>query len=263
MVKLQKQSNINKLTTTKNLDKITIQFLMKINFHLNKKNLSLNEQMNTLIFGKYNHLYIFNIQKLIWYLKYFYYNLTSLFKERYNILIVNNINIKIFDEILKDTIFFNNNSKFKNYLNITGMVNNTWYNGLISNWKIVYDLINKIMNSQTNLTSKELKTKQILNSFKHRLASPSVPDLLLFFDINKKGLKESLKLNLPIISYTNNVTNSDNFLYYVLGNTKSLYSIEFILTLIELSIINSIYLEQKTFKLILLKKIYKLLKQGE
>ena len=53
------------LTSTQNLDKITIQFLMKINFHLNHKNLSINQQMNTLIFGKYNHLYIYNIQKLI------------------------------------------------------------------------------------------------------------------------------------------------------------------------------------------------------
>lgn len=259
----QKIQNTNSMNTTKNLDKITIQFLMKINFHLNQKNLSLNEQMNTLIFGKYNHLYIYNVQKLIWYLKYFFYNLTALFKERYNVLIVNNINITIFDEMLKNTVFFNQNSKFKNYLNITGIVNNNWYNGLISNWKIVYDLINKIMNNNSKLTSKQTKIKKILNSFKHRLSSPSVPDLLFFFDINKKGLKESLKLNLPIISYTNNISNSDNFLYYVLGNTKSIYSIEFILTMIELSIINSIYLEQKIFKLVLLKKIYKLLKQGE
>lgn len=249
------------LTSTQNLDKITIQFLMKINFHLNHKNLSINQQMNTLIFGKYNHLYIYNIQKLIWYLKYFFYNLTALFKERYNILIINNMKLSVLNDIFKNTIFFNHNTKFKNYLNIVGLVNNSWYNGLISNWKIVYELINKLNYNTTKLTNKQLKIKNILNNFKYRLSNPSVPDLLLFFDINKKGLKESLKLNLPIISYTDNISNSDNFLYYVLGNTKSIYSIEFILTLIELSVINSIYLEQKIFKLILLKKIYKILKK--
>ena len=249
--------NNNQLTIN-NINKLTIKYLIKINFHVNFNKLTSEHRLNYLFKGSVNNLYVYNVNKLIWILKYFFFNLINLFKTRQNILIISNININKFDNLLDNSIYHKNNINLKYYLNIISSINNVWYNGLISNWKVVYQLINKIFFSKKERYKSEryTKLKKILNSFEHRHYVPFIPDFILFLDINKKWLKETLRLNIPVLGLiSNNIYNINSFLYYIIGNTNSLYSFEFLFSLIELSILKSIYLEQKLFKLYIIKKI--------
>jgi len=96
---------------------------------------------------------------------------------------------------------------------------------------------------------------------KLRNFSSPIPDLVLFIGSNSKGLKESLKFNLPLLSFIDNNTNLNFFLYYALGNIKSFDSLNFLLNILELSVYKSIFIEQKTFRILILKKILNNLKQ--
>ena len=57
---------------------------------------------------------------------------------------VNNIKFKAFNNILKDLTIYKNQTKFNKFVNFIGIINNTWYNGIISNWKVIYNYCKKI-----------------------------------------------------------------------------------------------------------------------
>jgi len=243
------------------LNKLTINFLIKIDFYKTTNFLNPDTKINSIFIGKFKNHYLYDIQKIIWHLKYFFFNLVNLFKERYNIIVVNNIKFKAFNNILKDLTIYKNQTKFNKFVNFIGIINNTWYNGIISNWKVIYNLINKIFFDKKLNKSKYLKLKKIFDNLKLRNFSSPIPDLVLFIGSNSKGLKESLKFNLPLLSFIDNNANLNFFLYYALGNIKSFDSLNFLLNILELSVYKSIFIEQKTFRILILKKILTNLKQ--
>lgn len=244
-----------------NLNKLVVNFLIKIDFYKNVNSINSHSKINSLFFGKYKNFYLYNVNKMIWALRYFFFNLINFFNKRLNLLLVNNTNSKLFDNLLKLFLESKENNLMLKYINIIGFLDKSWYNGLISNWKIIYNLISKLFfYKQNNLKKKEISLKKILDGIKFRNINTVIPDSVLFLDKHEKALEESLSLNIPAIGFIDNTINPKYFLYYNINNLNSKHSLFFLLNIIELSIIKSIYNDQKLLKILILKKINDYLK---
>lgn len=58
-------NTLNKINNEYVLNKLTINFLIKIDFYKNFNSLNSETKINSLFFGKFNKYYLYNIQKII------------------------------------------------------------------------------------------------------------------------------------------------------------------------------------------------------
>ena len=262
-MKLWNVKKEKKIIYNKTLNNLTFELLIKKRFHFDFNFKETHKKMNSYIFGRRQNIIIYNIEKILWKMKYLFYNLTQLFFERNNFLIfATNQNIPFHDLINNFLTNINMDKSSYNKFILLGFLDKKWVNGIISNWTVIFKLISNL--------KKYIKTRQpakkykrllyYLQGLRRRWPHPIVPDFILTLDCDKKGVLESIKQNIPLLGFVNKKWDPQFFLYPILGNSNSLQSVKFFLNFLIFCLKQSFFKEQELLYLYILKKIKKLLK---
>lgn len=238
--------------------KFKLQHLIDNRLHIGHKQKNLEKKMNSYSFGFRHNVTILDLRKTLWSLNYLFYNLTELFYYRNNIFFVEtqgNIPLKsIMDDFETNHLVLSNN-----FIKNSGFIQQQWIQGLLSNWKIVFDTFK---NKKKSNTKQSLRWQNSLKGLKNKLNHPLLPDFLFICNINNNlGLKEVVKSKIPLMGLVDSNMNPEFFLYPFLGNNDSIESIKFCFSLLALSQKESMIQERKTLYYLVLLKIKQMLKK--
>tara|TARA_B100001109_G_scaffold21119_1_gene15143 strand:+ start:494 stop:1270 length:777 start_codon:yes stop_codon:yes gene_type:complete len=232
---------------------LTIQQLLEAGVHLGHKTLRWNPKMKKYIFGKRDSIHIIDLTQTL--------ELTKVALEKIYDVIKNNGKILFIStkkqaseaiaELAKDT-----NQYFVNY---------RWLGGMLTNWGTISNSIKKLekinldlVSENRGFTKKELLKMSIQRDKLQRslggiAAMKKIPELVFIIDTNYESLaiKESIKLNIPIIAVLDTNSDPDGINYPIPGNDDARRSIDLYCSLIKETIDNakkeapSIELEKK------------------
>ena len=241
---------------TKNL---TTNILINLKFHIGHDKDLTNIKMNSYIFGYKNNTSILHIEKIFWKLKYFYYNIIQIFEES-NTLFINSTKSQLPLDIYLTNINNNIFMRYKSYnkLYINGFLNKKWIYGILSNWQELLLKIKK--NKNKNIKSKKLQN--FLNIIKHKNNSLFFPDFILMLQQDKSALNEILRSRLPIFGLIDNADNPYFYNSFITANKSSFETIEFLFSILIISLKNNIFKEQNLFYKMLFYKIKNIIKKN-
>lgn len=238
---------------------LTINILINLKFHIGSNRYLTNIKTISYIFGYRNNISILHVEKSFWRLKYFYYNFIQFFEES-NTLFINSTKNQL---PLKNYLTnFNSNAliKYKSYnkLYINGFLNKKWIYGILSNWQELLLKIKK--NKNKNIKSKKLQN--FLNIIKHKNNSLFFPDFILMLQQDKSALNEILRSRLPIFGLIDNADNPYFYNSFITANKSSFETIEFLFSILIISLKNNIFKEQNLFYKMLFYKIKNIIKKN-
>ena len=220
---------------------LTIQQLLEAGVHLGHKTLRWNPKMKRYIFGKRDSIHIIDLTQTL--------ELTNVALEKVYKTIVNNGKIlfvstkkqasEAIAEVAKETDQF--------------FVNYRWLGGMLTNWGTISGSIKKLKKIDQDLvsenrgfTKKELLKMSVLRDKLERSLGgiadmKKIPDLVFIIDTNYESLaiKESVKLEIPIIAILDTNSNPDGIDYPIPGNDDARRSIDLYCTLIKETIMNA------------------------
>ncbi len=220
---------------------VTIQQLLEAGVHLGHKTLRWNPKMKKYIFGKRDSIHIIDLTQTL--------ELTKIALEKIFEVIKNNGKVLFIStkkqaseaiaELAKDT-----NQYFVNY---------RWLGGMLTNWGTISNSIKKLQKINLDLasenrgfTKKELLKMSIQRDKLQRSLGgiaemKKIPDLVFIIDTNYESLaiKESIKLNIPIIAVLDTNSNPDGINYPIPGNDDARRSIDLYCNLIKETILNA------------------------
>ncbi len=220
---------------------LTIQQLLEAGVHLGHKTLRWNPKMKKYIFGKRDSIHIIDLTQTL--------ELTKLALEKIYEVIKNNGKILFIStkkqaseaiaELAKDT-----NQYFVNY---------RWLGGMLTNWGTISNSIKKLekinldlVSENRGFTKKELLKMSIQRDKLQRSLGgiaemKKIPDLVFIIDTNYESLaiKESIKLNIPIIAVLDTNSDPDGINYPIPGNDDARRSIDLYCNLIKETIENA------------------------
>ena len=223
------------------IPKITIEQLLEAGVHLGHKTLRWNPKMKKYIFGKRDSIHIIDLTQTL--------ELTKVALEKVYNTIANNGKIlfvstkkqasEAIAEVAKET-----DQYFVNY---------RWLGGMLTNWGTISNSIKKLKQLELNLvsenrgfTKKELLKMGILRDKLQRSLGgiaemKKVPDLVFIIDTNYESLaiKESIKLNIPIIAILDTNSDPEGIDYPIPGNDDARRSIDLYCSLIKETIENA------------------------
>jgi small subunit ribosomal protein S2 len=220
---------------------VTIQQLLEAGVHLGHKTLRWNPKMKKYIFGKRDSIHIIDLtQTLV---------LTNLALEKVYNTIINNGKIlfistkkqasEAISQLAKDT-----DQYFVNY---------RWLGGMLTNWGTISNSIKKLKKINEDLvtenrgfTKKELLKMSVQRGKLERSLGgiadmKKVPDLVFIIDTNYESLaiKESIKLQIPIIAILDSNSDPDGIDFPIPGNDDARRSIDLYCNLLKETIINA------------------------
>ena len=220
---------------------VNIKQLLEAGVHLGHKTLRWNPKMKKYIFGKRDSIHIIDLTQTL--------ELTKVALEKVYEIIANNGKIlfvstkkqasEAIAEVAKDT-----DQYFVNY---------RWLGGMLTNWGTISNSIKKLKKLEADLasenrgfTKKELlkmsvKKDKLQRSLGGIAEMKKVPDLVFIIDTNYESLaiKESMKLNIPIIAILDTNSNPDGIDYPIPGNDDARRSIDLYCSLIKETINNA------------------------
>ena len=220
---------------------LTIQQLLEAGVHLGHKTLRWNPKMKKYIFGKRDSIHIIDLTQTL--------ELTKLALEKVFNVIANNGKILFVStkkqasesiaELAKET-----DQYFVNY---------RWLGGMLTNWGTISGSIKKLKKIELDLTSenrgftkKELlkmsvKRDKLQRSLGGIAEMKKVPDLVFIIDTNYESLaiKESIKLEIPIIAILDSNSNPDGIDFPIPGNDDARRSIDLYCSLLKDTIENA------------------------
>ena len=223
------------------IPEVTIQQLLEAGVHLGHKTLRWNPKMKKYIFGKRDSIHIIDLTQTL--------ELTKIALEKVYNIIVNNGKIlfvstkkqasEAIAEVAKDT-----DQYFVNY---------RWLGGMLTNWGTISNSIKKLKKLETDLvaenrgfTKKELlkmsvKKDKLQRSLGGISDMKKVPDLVFIIDTNYESLaiKESIKLNIPIIAILDTNSDPEGIDFPIPGNDDARRSIDLYCSLIKETINNA------------------------
>ena len=221
---------------------ISIQQLLEAGVHLGHKTLRWNPKMKKYIFGKRDSVHIIDLTQTL--------ELTNKALEKVYETIINNG---------KDS--FLSRQKNKHPKSIAELANSTdqyfvnyrWLGGMLTNWGTISNSIKKLQKLNIDLkaenrgfTKKELLKMGILRDKLQRSLGgiaemKKVPDLVFIIDTNYESLaiKESIKLNIPIIAILDTNSDPEGIDYPIPGNDDARRSIDLYCSLIKETIENA------------------------
>jgi len=224
-----------------NIPNLTIQQLLEAGVHLGHKTLRWNPKMKKYIFGKRDSIHIIDLTQTL--------ELVNVALEKVYNTILNNGKIlfvstkKQASEAIAD-VAKETDQYFVNY---------RWLGGMLTNWGTISASIKKLKKINSDLvaenrgfTKKELlKMSGQRDKLQRSLGGISemkkIPDLVFVIDTNYESLaiKESIKLNIPIIAILD--TNSDpvGIEFPIPGNDDARRSIDLYCSLIKETIENA------------------------
>ncbi len=224
-----------------NIPNVTIQQLLEAGVHLGHKTLRWNPKMKRYIFGKRDSIHIIDLTQTL--------ELTRVALEKIYEVIKNNGKIlfistkKQASEAIAD-LAKETNQYFVNY---------RWLGGMLTNWGTISNSIKKLEKINADLvsenrgfTKKELLKMSIQRDKLQRSLGgiaemKKLPDLVFIIDTNYESLaiKESIKLNIPIIAVLDTNSNPDGINYPIPGNDDARRSIDLYCNLIKETIMNA------------------------
>ncbi len=220
---------------------LTIQQLLEAGVHLGHKTLRWNPKMKKYIFGKRDSIHIIDLTQTL--------ELTNAALEKVYRTVSNGGKVLFIStkkqaseaiaELAKET-----NQFFVNYRWLGGMLTN-W--GTISNSIKKLDKINKdLISENRGFTKKELLKMSVLRDKLQRSLGgisemKKIPDLVFIIDTNYESLaiKESIKLNIPIVAILDTNSNPDGIDFPIPGNDDARRSIDLYCSLLKETIQNA------------------------
>ena len=220
---------------------LTIQQLLEAGVHLGHKTLRWNPKMKRYIFGKRDSIHIIDLTQTL--------ELTKMALEKVFNTIANNGKILFVStkkqasesiaELAKDT-----DQYFVNY---------RWLGGMLTNWGTISGSIKKLKKFELDLvsenrgfTKKELlkmsvKRDKLQRSLGGIAEMKKIPDLVFIIDTNYESLaiKESIKLEIPIIAILDSNSNPDGIDFPIPGNDDARRSIDLYCSLLKETIENA------------------------
>ena len=220
---------------------ISIQQLLEAGVHLGHKTLRWNPKMKKYIFGKRDSVHIIDLTQTL--------ELTNKALEKVYETIINNGKI-LFISTKKQA-----SESIAELANSTDQyfVNYRWLGGMLTNWGTISNSIKKLQKLNIDLkaenrgfTKKELLKMGILRDKLQRSLGgiaemKKVPDLVFIIDTNYESLaiKESIKLNIPIIAILDTNSDPEGIDYPIPGNDDARRSIDLYCNLIKETIENA------------------------
>ena len=232
---------------------VTIQQLLEAGVHLGHKTLRWNPKMKKYIFGKRDSIHIIDLTQTL--------ELTNIALEKIFEVIKNNGKI-LFISTKKQA-----SEAIADLAKETGQyfVNYRWLGGMLTNWGTISNSIKKLeklnldlVSENRGFTKKELLKMSIQRDKLQRSLGgisemKKIPDLVFIIDTNYESLaiKESIKLNIPIIAILDTNSDPDGINFPIPGNDDARRSIDLYCNLIKETIDNakkeapSVEVEQK------------------
>ena len=220
---------------------LTIQQLLEAGVHLGHKTLRWNPKMKKYIFGKRDSIHIIDLTQTL--------ELTNAALEKVYDTIANNGKI-LFISTKKQA-----SEAIADLAKSTGQyfVNYRWLGGMLTNWGTISNSIKKLeklnidlVSENRGFTKKELLKMSVQRDKLQRSLGgisdmKKVPDLVFVIDTNYESLaiKESIKLEIPIIAILDTNSNPEGINYPIPGNDDARRSIDLYCSLIKETIINA------------------------
>jgi len=210
------------------IPKITIEQLLEAGVHLGHKTLRWNPKMKRYIFGKRDSIHIIDLTQTL--------ELTNVALEKVHNTISSGGKILFIStkkqaseavaQLAKDT-----DQYFVNY---------RWLGGMLTNWGTISNSIKKLnkINSDLSAENRGFTKKELLKLSGQRdklqrslggiMEMKKVPDLVFIIDTNYESLaiKESIKLNIPIIAILDTNSNPEGIDFPIPGNDDARRSID-------------------------------------
>ena len=220
---------------------LSIEQLLEAGVHLGHKTLRWNPKMKKYIFGKRDSVHIIDLTQTL--------ELTNKALEKIYETIFNN------GKILLISTKKQASESIAELAKSTGQyfVNYRWLGGMLTNWGTISNSIKKLQKIETDLksenrgfTKKELLKMGIQRDKLQRSLGgisemKKIPDLVFIIDTNYESLaiKESIKLNIPIIAILDTNSNPEGIDYPIPGNDDARRSIDLYCSLIKETIENA------------------------
>jgi len=220
--------------------KITIQQLLEAGVHLGHKTLRWNPKMKKYIFGKRDSIHIIDLTQTL---------------ELINIALE-----KVYDVISQNGKILFISTKKQASETIADLAKNTdqyyvnyrWLGGMLTNWGTISNSIKKLeklnidlVSENRGFTKKELLKMSVQRDKLQRSLGgiadmKKLPDLVFVIDTNYESLaiKESIKLNIPIIAILDTNSDPEGVNFPIPGNDDARRSIELYCNLIKETIDN-------------------------
>jgi len=220
---------------------ITIEQLLEAGVHLGHKTLRWNPKMKKFIFGKRESIHIIDLTQTLELAKVALEKVYSTIASGGKILFISTKKqaSEAIAELANDT-----DQYFVNYRWLGGMLTN-W--GTISNSIKKLDKINSDLQSENRgFTKKELlkmsgQREKLQRSLGGISRMKKIPDLVFIIDTNYESLaiKESIKLDIPIIAILDTNSNPDGIDFPIPGNDDARRSIDLYCSLLKETILNA------------------------
>ena len=220
---------------------LTIQQLLEAGVHLGHKTLRWNPKMKRYIFGKRDSIHIIDLTQTL--------ELTNVAMEKVYSTIVDGGKI-LFISTKKQA-----SEAIAELAKSTGQyyVNHRWLGGMLTNWGTISNSIKKLQKIEQDLSSenrgftkKELLKMSIQRDKLQRSLGgisdmKKVPDLVFIIDTNYESLaiKESIKLNIPIIAILDTNSDPEGIDFPIPGNDDARRSIDLYCSLVKETINNA------------------------
>jgi len=220
---------------------VTIQDLLEAGVHLGHKTLRWNPKMKKYIFGKRNSIHIIDLTQTLELTKVALEKIFDVIKNNGKILFISTKKqaAEAIADLAKDT-----NQYYVNY---------RWLGGMLTNWGTISNSIKKLekinmdlVSENRGFTKKELLKMSIQRDKLQRSlggisSMKKIPDLVFIIDTNYESLaiKESIKLNIPIIAILDTNSDPDGINFPIPGNDDARRSIDLYCNLIKETIENA------------------------
>ena len=223
------------------IPKITIEQLLEAGVHLGHKTLRWNPKMKKYIFGKRDSIHIIDLTQTLELTKQALEKVYDTVKNNGKILFISTKKqaSEAIAEVAKET-----DQYFVNY---------RWLGGMLTNWGTISNSIKKLQKIDIDLkaenrgfTKKELLKMGIQRDKLQRSLGgisemKKIPDLVFIIDTNYESLaiKESIKLNIPIIAILDTNSDPDGIDFPIPGNDDARRSIDLYCSLIKETVNNA------------------------
>ncbi len=220
---------------------VTIQQLLEAGVHLGHKTLRWNPKMKKYIFGKRDSIHIIDLTQTLELINIALEKIFEVISGNGKILFISTKKqaSESIAELAKET-----NQYF---------VNHRWLGGMLTNWGTISNSIKKLdklnidlVSENRGFTKKELlkmsvQRDKLQKSLGGISAMKKLPDLVFVIDTNYESLaiKESIKLNIPIIAILDTNSNPIGINFPIPGNDDARRSIDLYCNLIKQTIVSA------------------------
>jgi len=223
------------------LPSVTIKNLLEAGVHLGHKTFRWNPQMDKFIFGSKNSIHIIDLVQTLEMINVALIEIHKCISSGGRLLFVSTKKqaSATIASLAKDTSQF--------------YVNHRWLGGMLTNWKTISNSIKRykklsvdLKKENTGFTKKEILKMGILRDKLERSLGgiadmEKIPDMIFIIDTNIEeiAVKESLKLNIPIVAIVDTNSNPIGINYPIPGNDDARRAINLYCELIKQTILDA------------------------